>query len=113
MARNTSVSLTKGIIAAVAMYGCTLAMMQYFVGPMFMPATPEMGERHPATTASHMKVKKVTTHLFLLKTARTRKKKRRAVLQTARGNSTFTAFSNGLQWRSGAAGELVRKLGGR
>jgi len=66
--------------------------VQYSVGPMFVPTMPWGIVRHPARTASHINAKKATVTLLLLKMARTRKKKRSAVLEIAKGYNQLAIF---------------------
>ena len=64
--------------------------------------TSTMKAKHPPRTASHEHAKKVTIHLFLLNTARVRKKKRRDVNTTAAEKKMTTVLPSTLQVRVGS-----------
>jgi hypothetical protein len=83
IAAKTQVSKMASVMIPELRYGWKLENVQYLVLSMCMPVRLVMAVNDPPSTDSHMIKNTIETYLLLLKTARTRKKKRRAVDDTA------------------------------
>jgi hypothetical protein len=84
MAAKTHVSNSAMATLAVPRDGLNVENMQYFVVPMCIPGRLVTVDSDPPSTVIHRVENPMVIYLLLLKIARTRKKKRRAVDDTAR-----------------------------
>ena len=79
MARKIRVSFIRGMMVTAARIGLMPGLIQNGVFSGTGKKISTMKAKHPPRTASHKPAKKATTHVYVLNTARVRKKKRRDV----------------------------------